>query len=347
MISRRHFLQLTGAAWGATSLEATALPFSLFPLSTSFEGQVMTVNGPIAPAAMGTTLVHEHVLVDFVGADQVSPDRYDTDEAFDKILPYLKEIQSLGCQTLMECTPNYLGRDVKLLKRLSEATGLQILTNTGYYGARSGKFLPPSVATQTPQQIAQVWIQEFEQGINGTGIRPGFIKIGVDDAPLPEYNRKIVEAAALTHLQTGLTIAAHTGTAAATQEELAIVQQAGVSPEAFIWVHAQNAKTPDHVKAAEAGAWVEIDGISQDNYANYAQLVKALQQAGFLSRVLVSCDAGWYRVGEPNGGEYRSYAVLFEQFIPELKRLKLSEADITQLLVTNPAKAFPIRVRSL
>ena len=347
MITRRHFLQLSGAAWGATSLEAATLSFSLFTPIPPFEGQVMTVNGPMAPVAIGTTLVHEHVLVDFIGADQVSPDRYDADAAFEKILPYLREIQSLGCQTLMECTPNYLGRDVKLLKRLSEATGLQILTNTGYYGARSGKFLPPSVATQTPQQIAQTWIQEFEQGIDDTGIRPGFVKIGVDDAPLPEYNRKIVQAAALTHLQTGLTIAAHTGTAAAAQEELAIVQEAGVSPEAFIWVHAQNAETPDHVQAAKTGAWVEIDGISEENYSDRAQQVKALQQAGFLSRVLVSCDAGWYRVGEPNGGEYRSYAVLFEQFVPELKRLGLSEADVTQLLVANPAQAFSIRVRSL
>jgi len=46
------------------------------------EGKVVTVNGPIAPSELGFTLPHEHVLVDFIGADKVSPDRYDSDEAF-------------------------------------------------------------------------------------------------------------------------------------------------------------------------------------------------------------------------------------------------------------------------
>ncbi len=334
---RRHFLK-TAAAAGVVG----CLPL---PSSTAAEKSIITVNGPIKPGALGLTFAHEHVLVDFGGADVVSPNRYDADEAFDKILPYLKEIKALGAQSFVECTPNYLGRDAHLLKRLSEASGLHILTNTGLYGAGEGKFLPDYVATETPEQLADRWIDASRNGIDGTGILPGFIKIGVNNGPLNEADRKLVEAAARTHQTTGLTIAAHTGDAAAAREELEIVQAAGVHPSAFIWVHAQGKGTDNHIKAARAGAWVEIDGISEENYIDHAQQVKALRDANLLNRVLVSCDAGWYRVGEPQGGAYRSHAVLLQRFVPELKKQGFSNEAVDQLLVTNPAAAFAVQIR--
>ena len=335
--SRRHFLKSTTAA-GVVGW--------LSPLSfAAAEETAMTVSGPLKPRALGLTFAHEHVLVDFGGADVVSPDRYDVNEAFEKILPYLREIKKLGAQTFVECTPNYLGRDARLLKRLSDASGLHILTNTGLYGARNGMFLPDYVATETPGQLARRWTDEYQNGIDGTGIRPGFIKIGVNSGPLNEADRKLVEAAARTHRATGLTIAAHTGDAAAAMEELEIVQAAGVHPSAWIWVHAQGKGTDQHLKAARAGAWVEIDGISEENYVDHAQQVKALRDADLLGRVLVSCDAGWYRVGEPQGGDYRSHAVLLNKLVPELKKQDLSEAEVKQLLVTNPAQAFTVRMR--
>ncbi len=335
-LSRRTFLKQSSAA-GIAGL--------VFPVSFADEADIQTVAGRITPSQLGTTLAHEHVLVDFVGAKQVSTDRYDADQAFKKILPYLQEIKRLGCQTFVECTPNYLGRDARLLKRLAEATGLNILTNTGLYGARNGIFLPDYVAKETPEQLAQRWVDERKNGIDGTNIHPGFIKIGVNNGPLVDYDQKLVRAAALTHRETGLTIAAHTGDAQAALEELQIVQDAGVHPSAFIWVHAQNKGYENHLEAAKLGAWVELDGVSESSYIDHAQQVKAIKEAGFLNQVLVSCDAGWYRVGEPNGGEYRSHAVLFEKFVPELKKLGLTEADIDQLLVKNPAEAFPIRKR--
>ena len=85
---------------------------------------IETVTGPIEADRLGLTLMHEHVLVDFIGADQVGPGRYDADQAFATVLPHLKQVRTLGCDTLVECTPAYLGRDPVLLKRLSEASGI-------------------------------------------------------------------------------------------------------------------------------------------------------------------------------------------------------------------------------
>ncbi|TLN01018.1 phosphotriesterase, partial [bacterium] len=94
---------------------------------------IRTVLGDIAPADLGITLVHEHILCDFIGADKVSKERYDVNEVFNVMLPYLSEIHRLGVRGFVDCTPAYLGRDVQLLADLSKASGIQILTNTGLY----------------------------------------------------------------------------------------------------------------------------------------------------------------------------------------------------------------------
>ena len=113
-----------------------------------------------------------------------------------------------------------------LLKRLSEASGLHILTNTGYYGAANDKHVPAFAFTETAEQLAARWIREAERGIDGTGIQPAFMKIGVDEAPLSEIDTKLVRAAAITHLRTGLPIASHTSTGTAALEQLDLLARA-------------------------------------------------------------------------------------------------------------------------
>ncbi len=307
---------------------------------------IMTVNGPIVPFDMGTVLSHEHVLVDFVGADSVSADRYDADSVFAVVLPFLENLHRAGCRTLVECTPVYLGRDPQLLRRLSKASGLHILTNTGYYGAMNNQFLPQHAKTETAEQLAGRWTNEWENGIDGTGIRPGFIKIGVKRGPLSDLHRKLVRAAALTHLQTGLVIAAHTGTAPGAFEQIAELEKTGVSPEAFIWVHAQaETDVTRHVEAAKKGAWISFDGYANGKTRQYAALLQNMKSSQLLSRVLISHDAGWYHVGEPGGGHFRDFTPVFEKLVPALRDNGFTRREIDLILHDNPARAFRIDVR--
>ncbi len=309
--------------------------------------QVVTVAGPLPPDKLGVTLPHEHVLVDFIGADKVSPKRYDADEVFKVVLPHLKRLKELGCQTLAECTPAYLGRDPALLKRLAEASGLQILTNTGYYAAVGGKYLPKHAHTETAADLATRWLREWKDGIEGTGIRPGFIKIGVDAGRLNAVSHKLIAAAARCHLESGLTIAAHTGDGAAAMDELKVVRSVGADASAFIWVHAQNERDEAlHARAAEEGAWVEFDGIGPQSVARHVELVTGMKKRGLLGRVLVSHDAGWYQVGEPGGGKFRPFDTLFTEFIPALKKAGVTDAEVRRLTVDNPREALAVRVRA-
>jgi phosphotriesterase-related protein len=339
-MERRGFLTTLAGAGLAPALPRAARA------ETPAPGRIETVRGPIAAAELGVTLVHEHVLVDFVGADRVSRSRYDADEVFRTVLPRLAELAQRGCRTLVECTPAWLGRDPLLLRRLSEASGLHLVTNTGYYGAAGDRYLPPHAFGESARELAQRWTAEARGGIEGTGIRPGFLKIGVDAGPLSLVDRKLVEAAALCHLDTGLAIAVHTGDGPAALDILAALERARVSPEAWIWVHAGNAKDrPTQDWAARRGAWVELDGLAPATLGENVEAVVDLAQRGHLGRLLVSQDAGWYHVGEPGGGAYRPHTFLFDAFVPALRRRGLDDAAVRALLVENPARALAPAVR--
>jgi phosphotriesterase-related protein len=312
----------------------------------SDQGRIVTVAGPIAPDQLGTTLPHEHVMVDFIGAEKVSRDRYDPEKVFETVLPHLKRVREAGATAFVDCTPAYLARDPALLKRLSQASGLHILTNTGYYGARAGQFLTKHALTETADQLAARWIAEWTGGIEDSGVRPGFIKIGVDKGPLNETSRKLVRAAARTHLKSGLTIACHTGDGAAAMEEMELLREEGVDASAWIWVHAQNEVDRTLFEwAAARGGWVEFDGVGPDSIERHVELVSYMKERGRLNRVLISQDAGWYSVGEPGGGKFRPYTSIFEQFLPSLAKAGFSREEIHTLMAKNPAEAFTVRVR--
>jgi len=315
----------------------------------SAEPYIMTVLGPVEVDSLGMTLSHEHIMVDFIGADSVSKDRYHPDSVIEKALPYLEQLKERGGNALFECTPAYLGRDAVILRRLSEKTGIHIITNTGYYGTRKGIFLPNHVQTETAEELAGRWIAEWENGIEGTGIRPGFIKISVNPDTFTVIDEKIVEAAAITHLETGLTMGSHTTSGPSVMKILEILERKEVKPNAFIWIHAQT--VPDstyHQQVAEAGAWIEFDGVRpndrmQQSVHDHVNWVMMMHRWGRLDQVLVSHDAGWYHVGEPGGGNFRSFETVFTRLIPELKKQGMQEEDIQTIFVDNPARAFALR----
>ncbi len=302
---------------------------------------IQTVLGEIQPKELGLTLMHEHVLVDFIGADKIEQGRYSPDEAFNTALPHLLSVRKRGCRSLVECTPAYIGRDPVLLRRLSKASGLHIITNTGYYAAGGNKYIPSHAFTESAEDLARRWTSEFHQGIAGSGIRPGLIKIGVDRGPLSEIGRKLARAAAMTHRRTGLSIASHTGDGIAAIEQLDILEKEGVSASAFIWVHAQNEKQAEiHLQVAGRGAWLEFDGISPATAKRHAELVFMIVEKRFGRQVLVSMDAGWYHVGEAGGGNYRGYTSLFEDFLPALHDRGVDEQLTAELLSENPRRAL-------
>ncbi len=324
---------------------STQILFILLSCNTK-ESRIITVTGEIPAIEIGKTLHHEHLLVDFIGADSTGYHRWKKAEVIEKVLPYLLDIKKLGYKTLVECTPEYLGRDPELLKLLSEKSGIQIITNVGYYSAVNAKFIPKHGFTETPQQLAERWIKQAKNGIEGSGVYPGFIKIAVERAPLEEINKKVVEAACITHKATGLTIMSHTGPAIPAFQQLEILNEFGVLPSAFIWTHAHNEKDElKIIEAAQMGAWIGFDNFNPKRLERYVNFILRMKKEGLLNKLLVSHDAGWYKPGEPDGGEFRGFTEIEEILIPALLENGLTQPDINQLFAQNPSEAFKIHTR--
>ncbi len=325
---RRSFLQIA----------ATARPRPL-------EGSILTVRGPIRPEELDLALPHEHLFSNF-GLDPADPPVYDTPRLMREVLRYVSSVRFLGCNAIFDGTAQYFGRAPELLRRISEGTRVHVITNTGYYGAANGRYIPVHAFDESAGAVAARWAAEFHQGIGGTGIRPGFIKLGIDAGPLNAINAKLLRAAAITHRQTGLTLAVHTGdNAAAAREQLAILREEGVSPEAWIWIHADNSKDlAPLLEAAKAGAWISVDGIAQDNVASRVAIVRRFKDARLLGRVLLSHDGNSFRA---NGTRpLKPYSALFTHLLPALRHDGFTPGELRLLTETNPARAFTVRPRT-
>lgn len=290
--------------------------------------------GALSSCGLGKSiLVHEHVLVDFAGAEIASPSRYNRQEVIAAAKPKLDAIAKLGCVRMLDCTPNFLGRDPELLGQLSDLSGVELWTNTGLYAANNYRHLPEYAKQESAEQLAARWIAEWRKGWGA--IKPRFIKIGVNHAPLGEWDRKLVRAAALTSRETDLTIASHTGKGAAV-EQLDILASLNFPFHRFVWVHAQNERDHQiHAKVARAGAWVEFDGIGPQTLDWHRECVEFMSREGLLGRTLLSQDSGWWHVGEAGGGNFRGYDSLYRDFLP-LLRPEWGK----QLLWENPQAAF-------
>lgn len=304
--------------------------YSMQSINHTRRGFLALAATPLFAAPEPSILVHEHVLVNFAQA------KYDANEVFSLVKPKMDAIVKLGCKRFQECTPNFIGRDPRLLKRLQDACAIEIWTNTGLYAARNHEYLPPYAKTESAEQLAKRWIEEARNGVDG--VKPRFIKTGVNRGPLAALDKKIVLAAALCSRETGLTIASHTGNGIAASEQLEIVAGAKVAPSKFVWVHADGEKDHSfHKKIAESGAWVEFDhiGPGEPALAWHLECVQFMEKNKLLGRTLISQDAGYYKPGEPRGGSFKDYDHIYTKFVP-----RLTPAVAKTLLWENARAAF-------
>ena len=312
------------------------------PVVQDISVDVNTVSGKINPSQLGLTLTHEHIMSNF-GKSITDSDKYDTSSLLAQVIPYLKYLKTLGVESIVDCTANYFGRRTDLLKTISDSTGIRIITNTGIYGAANDKYIPSFAFDETAEYLSKVWIDEFENGIDNTPIKPGFVKLAFDDGTPSDIDTKLFKAGILTHLATGLTLAVHTGgNIEAVELQTKLLTEHKVHPSAWIWVHA-NTVTDDHVLLAIAkkGAWISLDGVNMSNTKEYIDRILLFKEHNLLHKLLLSHDGNAF----PAGGPIRKFEAILVHLIPELLQSGLDDNDIDQLLVVNPREAFIPKIR--
>jgi phosphotriesterase-related protein len=316
----------------------------------------VSVLGTTPVAQMGFTLTHEHILADLrdYSEQKHHPPALNLNAVVEVIMPHLLEIKKLGVRTIVDCTAPGLGRNPQLLKMLAAASGLNIITTTGAYLSAELKFKPDYFDALSADDLAAKWINEARTGIDNTGVKPGMIKIAVSGGNLTADEKKLINAAKTAQKVTGLVIGCHigpwqevkpgfNGTSAVQQMDLLIGGQA--LPNRWIWEHAQNeADYSYHKKLFQKGAWLSYDGYRIEQTEHYVQLVKRVKSDGFLNKLVLSQDAGWYNATEPKGGSFNSFAPIITHLIPALINAGLTADDIQQLFVRNPQSAFASNV---
>lgn len=318
--------------------------FFIFLWTSPILGQetIPTVNGPIPIEQLDFALTHEHIMSNF-GKDQNETNQYNESALFRQVIPYLKKLRSLGVNTIFDCTTAYFGRRIDLLQRISDSTGIQLITNTGFYGAADDRYIPPFAYEASAQKISKIWIAEFQKGIDGTEVKPGFIKLAFDEGPPSKIDTKLFVAGILTHLKTGLTLAVHTGdNPEAVDQQLKLLKKHKVSPRAWVWVHAHKDMDIDRlIKTAAQGAWISLDGANTSNIVQFTETLFRFKSRNLLHKILLSHDGN----GFPRGGEIRQFEAISKALIPALLAHGFTEKEIDQLMIQNPKNAFRIAVK--
>ena len=326
-------------------LAVTGTALSMLRPAHAASTTILTVLGPIDSSSFGFALPHEHVLVDFIGAQKTSRSRWNHGEVISVMRPYLMAAKLRGVRGFVDCTPAFLARDPLVLKKLAQDTGLHILTNTGYYGSANGLYLPSTAHTETAMQIAARWLAEWENGVEDTGVRPGFVKIRVDGlaadpSHLSEMDTKLLTAAATVSRKTNMAVTCHSPGPSGLAAALFFSAKGG-DPGKFIVAHCDDNGLELNQKIAAVGSWVSIDAIGRKPEADHLAIVMPLLQTS-PDRLLLSMDSGWYHVGEPGGGTINNFNALSDRFLPALRTAGVAAAQINRLTVDNPARAFAI-----
>lgn len=166
---------------------------------------VTTVLGPIDSADLGFTLSHEHLGTNAAGIRQTYPEFFDREGVKQQAIDALTEAYNEGLRTIIDVSTIDLGRDVLLMEEVSRASGVQIVAATGNHLA-----VPRPFGDVSPDVIAALYVREIEEGIEGTGIKAGIIKVASDRGGITPPQEVVLRAAARTSNQTGTRISTHT-----------------------------------------------------------------------------------------------------------------------------------------
>lgn len=347
-------------------------------MTTPLAGQIQTVLGAIAPDAIGITLPHEHLLIDFTVMFAEPAAASDKGRAWEPVslanLGWVRQhfnanldnlrlvdervaqdeillFKHAGGRTVVDPTPKTLARDPLALARIARATGLNVVMGAGYYVAASH---PPDMDRRTVDDLAREMIADVTSGVGDTGVRSGLIgEIGTT-SPWTGNEQKVLRAAIVAQRETGAPLMIHPGRHPRMPMELAdFVQKEGGDLRRTIMCHI--CRTIADVRAvidlAQTGIWLEYDlfGLENSYYPYQPSFdmpndggrmahVLALMEAGHRDQILMSHDIA-YKTSLVKYGGY-GYHHLLVNVIPRLRAKGVDDAGLRRLLVENPARAF-------
>src|SRR3954471_7935213 len=312
--------------------------------------EVQTTAGPIDAGELGRTLIHEH----FRGRDEAVahqwPHAYDEDEEWSVCMEQANAVKEHGIKTIVEPTAMLLGRNVPLLQKIAQESGLQIVTCTGIY---TYDHLPHYFQNRDVDAMADLFVHDIEQGIQGTEARAAFIKCAADEPGVNDNIEKVHRAAARASVRTGAPIMAHSRPASNTgPRQVEIFLEEGVDPAKIQIAHCGDTDDLDYIsRLLDQGVYVGLDRYGIEMYLPADRrnaTVLALLERGHVERMFISQDyvvaLDWFpeeqvqQLMEAGAVKDWSMTLLFETIIPQLREGGMTDEQLDTMLVDNPRR---------
>lgn len=320
---------------------------------------INTVTGPISPEDLGTTLVHEHILFGFPGWEgdrTIAP--FDRKPVVESAVTTLKALKELGLDSVIDATPLDGGRNVEVLREVSEKSEVNIICSTGYYTEAEGaptywKFR--ASLGDVSDEIYELFLAEVADGIMNTGIKAGVIKVGAGKGQITDYEKLMFVTAARVQKETGVPIVTHTqeGTMGPQQAELLI--SAGADPKRVQIGHMSDNLDVEYQKDTLAhGVFVAWDRMGLQGLVGcpmdeqrYAAMIELIRQ-GYADKLMISHDCILSWLGRPLNLPAAALPLiarwhpshLFMNVIPALRKGGVSDDRIRTIIEDNPRRLF-------
>jgi phosphotriesterase-related protein len=322
--------------------------------------KVQTGKGPVEADELGTTLIHEHlrnsdeaVHHQWPNAGAVKEDppyAVAPGEDFEIAVREAKAAVELGVKTIGEPTAMFLGRDVEFMRRVSEETGLQVVPCTGIYTYDP---LPQFFVNRDADQIAELFVSDIEQGIQGTEIKAAFIKCAADEPGVTENVEKVHRAAARASVRTGAPIMAHSRPESDTgPRQVEIFEEEGVEPSKVQIAHTGDTDDLEYIeRLLEKGVWIGLDRYGLELFLPYEKrqaTTRTLLERGYADRMFLSADSvattDWFPANVIEqliaAGMAKDWTIRLvpEKVLPELREDGMSEEQERTMMVDNAVR---------
>ena len=198
-------------------------------------GKIMTVRGPIDPAHLGATLMHEHIFVDLRKGSRPAADAPTTEMALweqkvtlenlhlarerkpiadnciledeETATEEVIDFRNWGGGAIVDATSVGIHRDPAALLRVSQASDVHVIMGSGWYVRI---YHPADMDQRSVEEMTAEIVGDVTVGVGGTGIHSGIIgEVGIYGGPLTPNEVKSIRASARASRLTGAAISFH------------------------------------------------------------------------------------------------------------------------------------------
>lgn len=323
---------------------------------------VNTVTGPVSSDKLGAVLVHEHVTFGYPGYQgDESFNVWDEERFFGVVTPVIQKIQAQGIRTIVDATANDCGRNVELLKRVSQRCGINIICSSGYYYEKGGASaywnFRRNFGFPAEEEVYQLMKREINEGIAKTGIKAGAIKLGTGLGEFTDYEKMFFTVACrLAKEDPNVRIITHCTHGTMLKEQAQFFIENGVNPKQVQLGHfCDTVDLTVQIDVLEKGFYAGFDRLGQVGFDGMPfdddrfAAICALTASGFGNQILLSND----RIYWFNGREFPfpqavldnlikewHWTYIFEKVLPKLKSMGMSEEQTHKLMFENPQRFY-------